>query len=163
MELEQVRAVERTRKAERARERMRLGSESAKLTWQDTLTHTLALQQRRWSRAGQRADDHRRCEEAGPTHGPLPQVRIRLCVCVCLLFLPCFSQPFFSLFEWFNPLYLSDKANNASTREYIHQVLHPQLKDIVNRYKPDVVRRTYSKRAIASPFSLSLFLSSFVF
>jgi len=44
-----------------------------------------------------------------------------------------------SLFEWFNPLYLSDRANNATTRTYVEQVLWPQLKDIVNNYKPEVL------------------------
>jgi len=44
-----------------------------------------------------------------------------------------------SLFEWFNPLYLADKASNWTTTDYVTNVLTPELHDIVNRYEPDVV------------------------
>jgi len=44
-----------------------------------------------------------------------------------------------SLFEWFNPLYLQDKANGGKTTIYVNYTLWPQLMDIVNSYKPDVV------------------------
>jgi alpha-L-fucosidase len=44
-----------------------------------------------------------------------------------------------SLFEWFNPLYLADAKNNGSTSVYVDEILQPQLRDIVNRYKPDVI------------------------
>ncbi|XP_796773.4 alpha-L-fucosidase [Strongylocentrotus purpuratus] len=44
-----------------------------------------------------------------------------------------------SLFEWFNPLYLQDKANNFTTQEYCEKVLWPELLEIVNAYKPDVI------------------------
>jgi alpha-L-fucosidase len=44
-----------------------------------------------------------------------------------------------SLFEWFNPLYLTDRTNKGNTTYYVDTVLHPQLKDIVMNYKPEVI------------------------
>jgi len=42
-----------------------------------------------------------------------------------------------SLFEWFNPLYLADKA--SGTTIYVNTTLRPQLMDIVNTFHPDVI------------------------
>jgi alpha-L-fucosidase len=44
-----------------------------------------------------------------------------------------------SLFEWFNPLYLADKQNQGNTTVYVDTILHPQLKDIVENYRPEVI------------------------
>ncbi|EGC34344.1 hypothetical protein DICPUDRAFT_88361 [Dictyostelium purpureum] len=46
-----------------------------------------------------------------------------------------------SLFEWFNPFYLSDKSsgNPPTKEEYVDTVLMPQLMDIVNSYEPHVI------------------------
>jgi len=44
-----------------------------------------------------------------------------------------------SLFEWYNPLYLADKAAGFSTTTYVDQVAWVQLKEIVNAYKPEVI------------------------
>ncbi|PRP74125.1 alpha-L-fucosidase-like [Planoprotostelium fungivorum] len=44
-----------------------------------------------------------------------------------------------SLFEWFHPLYLQDKANNFATSRYVDEVLMPQLKYISNNYSPSVI------------------------
>jgi len=46
-----------------------------------------------------------------------------------------------SLYEWFNPLYLEDKNTSypPTTHKYIDQVLMPQLLDVVNRYKPEII------------------------
>ncbi|XP_022643958.1 alpha-L-fucosidase-like [Varroa destructor] len=44
-----------------------------------------------------------------------------------------------SLFEWFNPLYLRDKANLFSTQNFVKAKVGPELIDIVNTYKPDVI------------------------
>ncbi|XP_074606094.1 alpha-L-fucosidase-like [Acropora palmata] len=46
---------------------------------------------------------------------------------------------YFSLFEWFHPLYLEDKANNFETQNYVKAVVTPQLYDIVNTYKPEYI------------------------
>jgi len=40
---------------------------------------------------------------------------------------------YYSLYEWFNPLYKKD------VNAYVDQHMMPQLKDLVTRYKPDIV------------------------
>ena len=40
---------------------------------------------------------------------------------------------YYSLYEWYNPLYLNDPAR------YVAEHMEPQLKDLVNRYEPDLV------------------------
>jgi len=44
-----------------------------------------------------------------------------------------------SLYEWFHPLYLMDKANNYTTSYYVDQVLQPELNEIVMNYKPEII------------------------
>eukprot|EP00696_Hemimastix_kukwesjijk_P005579 gnl/Hemi2/17015_TR5651_c0_g1_i1.p1 gnl/Hemi2/17015_TR5651_c0_g1~~gnl/Hemi2/17015_TR5651_c0_g1_i1.p1 ORF type:complete len:461 (-),score=142.41 gnl/Hemi2/17015_TR5651_c0_g1_i1:167-1549(-) len=44
-----------------------------------------------------------------------------------------------SLFEWFNPLYLQDKANNFTTSVYVDSILQPQLRDLMTNYQCDVI------------------------
>ena len=44
-----------------------------------------------------------------------------------------------SLFEWYNPLYLLDKQNKFKTYNYVNAKARPELEDIVNIYKPDVI------------------------
>ncbi|PRP84268.1 alpha-L-fucosidase-like [Planoprotostelium fungivorum] len=44
-----------------------------------------------------------------------------------------------SLFEWFHPLYLKDKANNFTTQVYVDEILQPQLHQIANDYAPDLI------------------------
>jgi alpha-L-fucosidase len=40
---------------------------------------------------------------------------------------------YYSLYEWFNPVILKDKAR------YVKEVMTPQFKDLVTRYKPSVI------------------------
>jgi alpha-L-fucosidase len=40
---------------------------------------------------------------------------------------------YYSLYEWYNPLWLTDKP------KYISQHMIPQFKDVVTRYKPDII------------------------
>jgi alpha-L-fucosidase len=40
---------------------------------------------------------------------------------------------YFSLYEWYNPLYQSDKE------KYVLEHAHPQFKDLVERYQPDLI------------------------
>ena len=40
---------------------------------------------------------------------------------------------YFSLYEWYNPLWLSDKAR------YVSEHLFPQFKDVVTRYEPSII------------------------
>jgi alpha-L-fucosidase len=40
---------------------------------------------------------------------------------------------YYSLYEWYNPLYLSDKPR------YVNDHMFPQFKDVVSRYKPSII------------------------
>jgi len=40
---------------------------------------------------------------------------------------------YYSLYEWYNPLYLSDKPR------YVSEHMFPQFKDLVTRYKPSII------------------------
>nr|BBG92283.1 alpha-L-fucosidase [Patiria pectinifera] len=44
-----------------------------------------------------------------------------------------------SLFEWFNPLYLQDKKGGFSTQTYTLDICLPELHEIIENYKPDVL------------------------
>jgi len=44
-----------------------------------------------------------------------------------------------SLFEWYHPLYLQDKANNKTTRDFVVQKMTPELKELIRTYKPEVL------------------------
>ncbi|XP_067674057.1 alpha-L-fucosidase-like isoform X2 [Haliotis asinina] len=44
-----------------------------------------------------------------------------------------------SLFEWFHPLYLKDVANNFTTQDFVFNKTMPELYELVNTYKPDIV------------------------
>ncbi|XP_039251545.2 alpha-L-fucosidase-like [Styela clava] len=44
-----------------------------------------------------------------------------------------------SLFEWFNPVYNQDKDNNFTTRDFVLDKTMPELYELVNNYKPDVI------------------------
>ncbi|KAG1673190.1 Alpha-L-fucosidase [Nymphon striatum] len=44
-----------------------------------------------------------------------------------------------SLYEWFNPKYLNDKKNNFKTQQFVAQKTMPELYELVNNYKPDLI------------------------
>ncbi|KAK3858491.1 hypothetical protein Pcinc_035319 [Petrolisthes cinctipes] len=46
---------------------------------------------------------------------------------------------YYSQFEWFNPLYLSDASHLFTTNEYVRTKSLPQMYDLVNTYQPDIV------------------------
>ena len=44
---------------------------------------------------------------------------------------------YYSLLEWFNPLYLKDK--NESTQNFVNNKVLPELKEIVEIYRPEII------------------------
>ncbi|KAG5842334.1 hypothetical protein ANANG_G00176530 [Anguilla anguilla] len=46
---------------------------------------------------------------------------------------------YYSLYEWFHPLYLSDKKSGFRTQEFVFSKVLPELHDLVTRYKPDLI------------------------
>lgn len=46
---------------------------------------------------------------------------------------------YYSLFEWFNPMYSLDKDANFTTQEYVDQKVMPELMEVINRYKPEIL------------------------
>ncbi|KAH9502565.1 hypothetical protein Btru_069009 [Bulinus truncatus] len=44
-----------------------------------------------------------------------------------------------SLFEWFHPLYLQDKENQFNTQSFVDSKTMPELYELVNTYKPDII------------------------
>jgi len=44
-----------------------------------------------------------------------------------------------SLFEWYHPLYLEDKSNNFTTRNFVVDKMGPELMEIINKYHPQVL------------------------
>mmetsp|Transcript_27587 Transcript_27587/g.55701 ORF Transcript_27587/g.55701 Transcript_27587/m.55701 type:complete len:387 (+) Transcript_27587:1345-2505(+) len=44
-----------------------------------------------------------------------------------------------SLFEWFNPIFLEDMANNWQTRRFVEEKTMPELYDIVRKYEPELI------------------------
>ncbi|XP_012990897.3 tissue alpha-L-fucosidase isoform X1 [Esox lucius] len=44
-----------------------------------------------------------------------------------------------SLYEWFNPLYLKDKASGFKTQDFVFQKTLPELVHLVNTYKPELI------------------------
>lgn len=44
-----------------------------------------------------------------------------------------------SLFEWFNPLFLTDRASIFHSNDFVKKKCLPELYDLVNRYKPEVI------------------------
>nr|CAI5834764.1 unnamed protein product [Callosobruchus analis] len=44
-----------------------------------------------------------------------------------------------SLYEWYNPMYLSDKASNFTTTEFVDKKMIPEMRELVEQYKPSVI------------------------
>jgi alpha-L-fucosidase len=44
-----------------------------------------------------------------------------------------------SLYEWFNPMYLMDKANNFTTQTFVESKTLAELYDLVQQYEPDLI------------------------
>ncbi|KAI5638558.1 alpha-L-fucosidase domain-containing protein [Phthorimaea operculella] len=46
---------------------------------------------------------------------------------------------YYSLYEWFNPIYREDKDNKCTTQVYPDTKVWPELKQLVNDYEPSVI------------------------
>lgn len=44
-----------------------------------------------------------------------------------------------SLYEWYNPLWINDNKNNLTTDEFVQYKTLPEMFEIVNTYKPEIV------------------------
>ncbi|KAJ8667982.1 hypothetical protein QAD02_009645 [Eretmocerus hayati] len=44
-----------------------------------------------------------------------------------------------SLYEWFNPLYVNDKENNFTTDFFVINKIIPEMKELINKYQPQVL------------------------
>ncbi|CAG2170874.1 unnamed protein product [Oppiella nova] len=44
-----------------------------------------------------------------------------------------------SWMEWLNPLYLEDKANNWTTRNFVKTKSRPEREELITKYKPDLL------------------------
>jgi len=44
-----------------------------------------------------------------------------------------------SLFEWYNPMYKFDQANNFSTQHFVDSKTLPELYDLVQKYEPEII------------------------
>lgn len=44
-----------------------------------------------------------------------------------------------SLFEWFNPMWISDKASKFRQKDFVEKKIYPEMIDLINSYKPDIV------------------------
>lgn len=46
---------------------------------------------------------------------------------------------YYSLMEWFHPLYMSDKAKGFKTQQFVDRKVWPELRELVLRYQPEVL------------------------
>ncbi|CAH2013320.1 unnamed protein product [Acanthoscelides obtectus] len=46
---------------------------------------------------------------------------------------------YYSLYEWFNPMYLSDKQSNFTNNEFVEKKMLPEMHELVEKYKPAVI------------------------
>ncbi|CAG9862294.1 unnamed protein product [Phyllotreta striolata] len=44
-----------------------------------------------------------------------------------------------SLYEWFNPIYLSDKQTNYTKREFVENKIIPEMVELIEKYRPSVL------------------------
>ncbi|XP_052677337.1 alpha-L-fucosidase-like isoform X2 [Crassostrea angulata] len=64
-----------------------------------------------------------------------------------------------SLFEWFNPLYLQDKANNYTTQRFVKEKGMAELYEIVDMYRPDVIWSDGDWEALSTYWNATQFLA----
>lgn len=64
-----------------------------------------------------------------------------------------------SLFEWFNPMYLSDKKSFFNKTDFVSKKTMPELYDIVNKYRPEVIWSDGQWEASATYWNSTNFLA----
>jgi len=53
---------------------------------------------------------------------------------------PCLSGTIpSSLFEWYHPLYMADKASNFSNNTFVREKVVPEMVELVEKYRPQVI------------------------
>lgn len=53
-----------------------------------------------------------------------------------------------SLYEWFNPLYLADKASNFTQQNFVNNKIIPEMKELVKNYKSLTILHTSNKLTV---------------
>ncbi|XP_037785480.1 alpha-L-fucosidase-like [Penaeus monodon] len=46
---------------------------------------------------------------------------------------------YYSLYEWFHPIFRSDQSHLFTTNEFVTKKVMPELNDLVNKYEPEVI------------------------
>lgn len=64
-----------------------------------------------------------------------------------------------SLYEWFNPIYLNDKKNRYQTQDYVKQKLMPEMRELVTKYKPDILWGDGDWEASSNYFNTTKFMA----
>ncbi|RZF45675.1 hypothetical protein LSTR_LSTR010398 [Laodelphax striatellus] len=44
-----------------------------------------------------------------------------------------------SLYEWYNPMYMADKASNFTTQIFVDQKIIPEMRELVYKYRPEII------------------------
>lgn len=44
-----------------------------------------------------------------------------------------------SLYEWFNPMYTSDKSSNFTEDNFVKKKILPEMMELVEKYRPEVI------------------------
>ena len=45
---------------------------------------------------------------------------------------------YYSLYEWYNPIYLKDKNSSYTTRNFVLNKMQPEMMEVVNKYEPHI-------------------------